>query len=301
MAMLTFANSELIITRSLLSRGFVEPHRTHHGSAKKFLLFSALKSSVQSGELVGDEVMKGFLKERQLNGDFVSKAYDMLQKRNSDLNIDEFEFETSTAQQTSQLSDNASTTTAPQYKKLTFKDRQINSEKRKKLNLLQYEALKGELLFLTVGIGAACTVYCLLAFSIEAAVSYAAGVLFSCLYLQLLYNHTDNISQESVPEIFMIEKPRKKIGITSEDLRDNFKKTISGITLSLASPRLVIPASIYGIWAFSQHFHNDFFNFQLVPGAMGFFAYKAAALIQAYRDNENLLMTFPENEESDFN
>jgi hypothetical protein len=34
---------------------------------------------------------------------------------------------------------------------------------------------------------------------------------------------------------------------------------------------------------------------------MGFFAYKAAALVQAYRDNEELRMIFPENEESDAN
>jgi hypothetical protein len=34
---------------------------------------------------------------------------------------------------------------------------------------------------------------------------------------------------------------------------------------------------------------------------MGFFAYKAAALVQAYRDNEDLCIIFQENEESDTN
>ncbi|MCH1932437.1 hypothetical protein L9G16_20020, partial [Shewanella sp. A25] len=75
----------------------------------------------------------------------------------------------------------------PVSKRLSAKDRQDERERRKELNLLRYEALKDELLLLTTGIGAACSLYCLLVFSLEAAVSYAFGVAFSCLYLQLLY------------------------------------------------------------------------------------------------------------------
>lgn len=36
---------------------------------------------------------------------------------------------------------------------------------------------------------------------------------------------------------------------------------------------------------------------QLVPAMFGMFAYKAAALVQVYRDNEDLTLVFPENEE----
>ncbi|KAJ4764370.1 NF-kappa-B inhibitor-like protein [Rhynchospora pubera] len=309
--LLSFTNYELSNSRYLLTRALMARNRT-----RRHLVFSTLPSPLPSSELVGDEVMQIFLKERQLNGDFVSRAFDKLQRRN-ELKFDGQE--TNTAEETtSQMYDNeeidgsylrlaatrdwiSGTSDAPINKKLTMKDWKNESDKRKKLNLLKYETLKGELLFLTVGIGAVCSVYCLLNLSFEAAVSYSAGVLFSCLYLQLLYWHTDKISKHDIPEIFHIKKTKRKIGITSEDLRDNLKKLLSGTVVSLSSPRLVIPASVYGLWALSQHFHNDILNFQLVPGVMGFFAYKAAALVQAYRDNEDLLMIFPENEESDAN
>lgn len=36
---------------------------------------------------------------------------------------------------------------------------------------------------------------------------------------------------------------------------------------------------------------------QIVPAMVGMFVYKAAALVQVYRDNEDLQLVFPENEE----
>lgn len=156
--------------------------------------------------------------------------------------------------------------------------------------------LKREILLLSVGIGTACSGYCLIVLSAQAAISYAAGVLFSCLYLQLLYQHADNLSKEAVPQIFM-KKKSKKIGIRSQDLEDLLEKTIKGSGIALSSPRLVIPAAIYGLWILSQHFAGDFFDFQLVPAMFGMFAYKAAALVQVYRDNEDLQFVFPDNEE----
>lgn len=38
-------------------------------------------------------------------------------------------------------------------------------------------------------------------------------------------------------------------------------------------------------------------SLQLVPAMFGMFAYKAAALVQVYRDNEDLQFVFPDNEE----
>ena len=35
---------------------------------------------------------------------------------------------------------------------------------------------------------------------------------------------------------------------------------------------------------------------QIVPAMVGMFVYKAAALVQVYRDNEDLQFVFPENE-----
>ncbi|CAN6325369.1 unnamed protein product [Urochloa humidicola] len=171
-------------------------------------------------------------------------------------------------------------------------------KKRKELNLLKYEALKDELLLLTTGIGAACSLYCLLVFSLETAVSYAFGVGFSCLYLQLLCRHTDNLSKEDIPEVFL-KKKVKKIGITSEDLKNTIEKTLGGAGVALSSPRLVIPAVIFGLSSLSDHFQNSFFSFEVLPGMMGFLAYKAAALVQVYRDNEDLRLILPEEEDVD--
>jgi hypothetical protein len=40
---------------------------------------------------------------------------------------------------------------------------------------------------------------------------------------------------------------------------------------------------------------------QVLPGMMGFLAYKAAALVQVYRDNEDLRLILPEEEDADSN
>ncbi|CAL9137031.1 unnamed protein product [Musa textilis] len=280
--------------------------------ARRNLAVSVSKSSLTESEVAGEDVLHMFLKDRQLNGDFISKVSDVLWSKK---NIEFAELETNTLKEDNRYheevveTDNNSgflkltrtrewvsgQSIAPANKKEVAKNWQNESEKRKKLNLLKYEALKRELLVLTVGVGAACSVYCLVIFSFQAAFSYAAGVLFSCLYLQLLYNHADNLSIEAIPEIFM-QKKMKRIGIRSEDLKNVLEKTLNGTAIALSSPRLAIPAAIYGLWAFSQHFPNGYFDFELVPGMFGFFAYKAAALIQVYRDNEDLHLIFPDEE-----
>ncbi|WRX32378.1 hypothetical protein QQP08_026260 [Theobroma cacao] len=247
-----------------------------------------LKTSSHSGsESVEEDVLQMFFKDREVNGDFISKASDMLWQREVLKVVDPDAGQSAdTGQQAEQvmgsdddggflklsrtqewlLGDNS----APMNKKAIAKVSQDDSERRKKLNLLKYEA---------------------------AAVSYAVGVLFSCLYLQLLYQHVDNLSKEMVPPIFLLKK-LKKIGIRSEDLQEFFERSIKGSGIALSSPRLVIPAAVYGLWILSHKFlANDFFDFQLTPAMIGMFAYKAAALVQVYRDNEDLQFVFPENEE----
>nr|CAD1833148.1 unnamed protein product [Ananas comosus var. bracteatus] len=261
----------------LLLRGF-SLHGSH-GVARRSLCVSVFRSSLQ-GETT--------------EWDLISKASDMLWGR-KDLKLDALE--TSIVEEDSKQSNDAMESEADSgFLKLTTTRDWIAGDSSAPLNRKLAAELKSELLLLTTGIGAACSLYCLLNFSFEAAVSYASGVLFSCLYLQLLYYHTDNLSKEAIPTIFLQKKSKNKIGIRSEDLKNVVEKTMSGTTIALSSPRLVIPASIYGLWALSRHFNNDFFDFQIVPGMMGFFAYKAAALVQVYRDNENLHMIFPENE-----
>ncbi|OVA03869.1 hypothetical protein BVC80_1321g12 [Macleaya cordata] len=256
-----------------------------------------------------------FLKERQLNGDFVSKASDILRRRN-DLKFVDSEA-TLLAENPPQLQleevmevENdggflkltktqewvSGDPTAPANRKAIFKELQNDSERRKRLNLLQYDAIKKEMIVLTAGIGTLCSGYCLVVFSVQAAISYATGVLFSFLYLQLLYYHVDNLSREAVPQIFR-QRKLKKIGIRSEDLENLIERTLNGSAMALSSPRLMIPAAIYGLWGLSSHFNSDLFSFQLVPAMLGLFAYKAAALVQVYRDNEDLRLIFPGDDE----
>jgi len=128
-----------------------------------------------------------FHEERQLHGDFVTKISDMVWRR-SGANVDAVE---ATAVQGSaadvaqpedvqeDVADEGVLRLAatrdwvsgdispPVSKRRSAKDRQNESDKRKELNLLKYEALKDELLLLTTGIGAACSLYCLLVFSLE--------------------------------------------------------------------------------------------------------------------------------------
>lgn len=267
-------------------------------------------------EVAEEDVLQTFFKERQLNGDLVSKVSDVFWKRefaNSvDIDADDGAEFGDTPQLAEQVTENdaggflkLSTTnewvlgdiSAPVNRKARAKALQNDSDRRRKLNLLQYEALQRELMLLSIGIGTACTGYCLIALSSQAAISYATGVLFSCLYLKLLYQQADNISRDAVPQIFR-QRKTKKIGIRSEDLEDFLEKTIKGCGIALSSPRLVIPAAIYGLWILShQKFAGDLFDFQLVPAMLGLFVYKAAALYQVYRDNEDLQFIFPDNEE----
>ncbi|XP_057806643.1 uncharacterized protein LOC131021461 [Salvia miltiorrhiza] len=305
---------------SLSATGFLPNHsRIHCVKRRRFFsripaVFSSLKSStppVEVDELGGDDVLQAFFRERKSDGDIIARICDELWLRGANENSRNFEdvsdnknFNAEQAleeeseggflklKKTSEwlLGDVDS---APMNKKMTMKEVADGSEKRKRLNFLRYEALKRELLLLTVAIGTACSGYCLVTLSVQAAVSYATGVLFSCLYFQLLCKQADNISREMVPEIFRKKKP-KKIGIRSEDLQDSLEKTLKGAGLALSSPRLVIPAAIYGLWELSQHFTHDIFDFQLVPAMVGLFAYKAAALVQVYRDNEDLQLIFPD-------
>lgn len=286
------------------------PSHRIHGLSKRSLCVAVSRIG---NEAIGEDIMRTFVMERQANGDFITKVTDLIWRRD-ELKLDNPEtgFLEENHQQLDEVANDedvggflkltqtrawvSGEDVGPVNKRLAFKDWQNEVEKRKKLNLLKYEALKGELLFLTIGIGAACSAYCLIVLSVEAGISYAAGVLFSCLYLQLLFYQADNLSEETVSDIFM-QKRAKKIGIRSEDLKYALEKTLKGSAMALSSPRLVIPAAIYGLWALSHRFSDTYFDFQLVPGMFGFFAYKAAALVQVYRDNEDLLLVFPDQEE----
>jgi hypothetical protein len=54
-----------------------------------------------------------------------------------------------------------------------------------------------------------------------------------------------------------------RIGIRSEDLKNTVEKTLGGSIFVLSSPRLIIPAVIFGLATFSSHFQNSIFNFEV--------------------------------------
>ncbi|XP_047081593.1 uncharacterized protein LOC124692299 [Lolium rigidum] len=289
---------DLAARRSLAPLGLaLRPRRSPRVPALRY-------SSLQAGDSLGEqEVMRMFLEDRQENGDFISKVADMVLRRNA-TGLDVVEATTYQESDADFREDVTGEATGDLVavdgslsvrRRLAYMERKKESDKRREFNLMKYEAIKDELLLLTAGIGAACTVYCALVFSLQAGISYAFGVAFSWLYLQLLYRRADNLSKEDVPEVFL-RKTVKKIGIRSEDLKNTVEKTLGGSVFVLSSPRLIIPAVIFGLSTFSSHFHNSIFNFELVPGMMGFFAYKAAALVQVYRDNDDLRLILPDDD-----
>ncbi|CAN1310509.1 hypothetical protein LINPERPRIM_LOCUS28096 [Linum perenne] len=283
---------------------------------------SPLKASYTPvSELADEDVLQMFLEERAESGDLVSKICDMFWQGDLiklvDADVTKPIIHTSTQEQEQVTEDDqedgflklATTqqwilgaSDAPRNKKAIAKALQDDRERRKKLSFLKYEALKRELMFLSFGIGTACCGYCLVILSLQAAMSYAVGVLFSAVaytfssYIGILTTFRGKwfhqFSHRRNRRICFIHR----IGIRSEDLRDSFEKAIKGSGIALSSPRLVIPAAVYGLWALCHHYvGNDFFDFQIVPAMFGMFVYKAAALVQVYRDNEDLELVFPEN------
>ncbi|GAY68499.1 hypothetical protein CUMW_264590 [Citrus unshiu] len=248
------------------------PHTQKPLSKKTSPTFSSSllrTSSRPVSEVAEEDVLQMFFKDRELNVDFISRTSDMFWLMGAlkfvDFDADAGKF-ADNSEQAHQwlLGDNS----APINKKPSAKALQDDSERRKRLNLLKYEALKRELMLLSVGIGTAWSGYCLISLSVQVAFSYVVGVLF-------------------------------RIGIRSEDLKYFLERSFKGSSLALSSPRLVIPATIYGLWVLShRYFANAFFDFQIVPAMFGMLVYKAAALVQVYRDNEDLQLVFPENEET---
>eukprot|EP00850_Spirogloea_muscicola_P018352 SM000167S02965 [mRNA] locus=s167:240476:241133:+ [translate_table: standard] len=91
----------------------------------------------------------------------------------------------------------------------------------------------------------------------------------------------------------MQRKPWKKVaGITTQGFSSFLQKAASGSQQALASRRLAVPAALMAMWAVTSHLSNKVeghFHLELAPILLGFMAYKAAALIQAFRDNKELL------------
>ncbi|GAY68498.1 hypothetical protein CUMW_264590 [Citrus unshiu] len=273
------------------------PHTQKPLSKKTSPTFSSSllrTSSRPVSEVAEEDVLQMFFKDRELNVDFISRTSDMFWLMGAlkfvDFDADAGKF-ADNSEQAHQwlLGDNS----APINKKPSAKALQDDSERRKRLNLLKYEALKRELMLLSVGIGTAWSGYCLISLSVQVAFSYVVGVLFS------LPGAKDQTESGTLLGSLAFRTTGRRIGIRSEDLKYFLERSFKGSSLALSSPRLVIPATIYGLWVLShRYFANAFFDFQIVPAMFGMLVYKAAALVQVYRDNEDLQLVFPENEET---
>ncbi|GLJ51655.1 hypothetical protein SUGI_1097710 [Cryptomeria japonica] len=278
----------------------------------RWKIFAVTRTTRSDNELSAKDLFKLFLKERQLEGDFITKTSDkfwtkevlevdkqQIEKVNENVQPQKISEKESggflkLSRTKSWVSGNDEAPVNEIYLKTEWK---TDRENRRRIGLLEYEALKRELFLITAGIGAACTGYCYFVFSPQVALSYAAGAVASCFYLRLLYHHADNISKEKLAEVFTRKKV-KKIGIRSDDIRELFEKISGGTTMALSSPRLVIPAALFGFWDLSKHLFANSLDFEIAPAILGLFAYKAAALVQAYRDNEDLLISFMKDEEN---
>ncbi|MCO5597858.1 hypothetical protein L7F22_051943 [Adiantum nelumboides] len=256
--------------------------------------------------LSAQEFFDSFLRSRQLRNDFVSKASDVLWKRElwdvDEEKLNQVRARLAELQKLREEDDGVGYLKlsqakqwglgmdgAPSNGKPETSDMEILEDDRRRMGLLEYEALKRELSLLTTAIAAFGSIYCGLLFSIEASVSYALGALGSLLYLQLLFRHADRLSEENVASVFR-RKRQKKIGVRSSDLQDAFEKALFGSSFALSSPRLVIPVALYGLWTYQLgHLQLDL---QITPLMFGFFAYKAAVLVQTFRENKNLAMSF---------
>lgn len=275
-------------------------------------MLKAMQERNTENTLSAQEFFESFLRSRQFKSDFVSKASDVLWKREV-FDVDEeklSQVRTRLAElQKLREEDNSGgflklsqsrqwglgVDEAPTNAKLRTSDMQLMEYDRRRASLLEYEALKRELSLLTSTVAAFCSIYCGLVFSLEASVSYAIGSLGSLLYLQLLFRHVDHLSEENVAAVFM-RKRQKKIGIRSSDLQDAFEKAFFGSSFALSSPRLVIPVSLYGLWTLVHRLGD--LDLQITPLMFGFFAYKAALLVQAFRENKDLAMSFEKENKS---
>ncbi|KAH9659680.1 hypothetical protein KPL70_023952 [Citrus sinensis] len=245
-----------------MSYGFLEISFRAHTSTRTYMKPLSKKtsptfsssllrtSSSPVSEVAEEDVLQMFFKDRELNGDFISKTSDMfwlmgaLKFVDFDADAGKFADNSEQAHQVVLL---------PKSLLLQHSTTKAVYDADFCTLILQ---LKRELMLLSVGIGTAWSGYCLITLSVQ------------------------NWNKR-------------------EDLKYFLERSFKGSSLALLSPRLVIPATIYGLWVLShRYFANAFFDFQIVPAMFGMLVYKAAVLVQVYRDSEDLQLVFPENEET---
>eukprot|EP00252_Welwitschia_mirabilis_P014654 TRINITY_DN3228_c0_g1_i2.p1 TRINITY_DN3228_c0_g1~~TRINITY_DN3228_c0_g1_i2.p1 ORF type:complete len:299 (-),score=55.75 TRINITY_DN3228_c0_g1_i2:169-1065(-) len=257
-------------------------------------VFAVNKTSRPDAEISAQEMFELFLSERQVTGDLISKASDMIWK------VEFQEGDKPTTDESKELFQQSArgdrVDNEGRLLKLSQTKHWVSGDSKAPLSEKISPALKREILLLTGGIAAASFAYCYLMFTPQVAWSYALGAAGSCIYLQLLYYHTDNISWQNLSKVFRSKKV-KKIGIQSIDVRRAFEKAFKGGLLAASSPRLLVPSALFGLWALLKHYFGDM-ELQLAPTIFGFFAYKGAIIVQIFRENEGFLYISSETDDN---
>ncbi|CAI5477209.1 unnamed protein product, partial [Closterium sp. Yama58-4] len=162
-------------------------------------------------------------------------------------------------------------------------------EESRQQTMREYGDLKKQLSQTAIGVGAAGTLYCFLGISIQTAISYAIGSAASCLYLLLLFNDADTITPQDLPPAFLIDrsKPKRKGLVDSLKTVDSPEKLLQGAQLALSSRRLLVPAALVLLWAFSVQFSGsdpNSLHVEFAPLFIGFLSYKIAVLLFTVED-----------------
>lgn len=162
-------------------------------------------------------------------------------------------------------------------------------KERREQTMQEYGELKRKLSQLTLGVGGAGALYCLLGISIQSGISYSVGSAASCVYLLLLFNHADTITQEDLPQSFLIDrnKPKRPGLVNALSSVDSPLKVLEGARLAMSSQRLLVPAALIGMWAVSSNTWDGSetsFHLQFGPLFLGFLSYKFAILLFTFQD-----------------
>eukprot|EP00249_Psilotum_nudum_P000774 c12888_g1_i1 orf=115-1182(+) len=124
----------------------------------------------------------------------------------------------------------------------------------------QYNQLKTDLQFFTLAVGGVGTITAYVSYSAEIAASYGVGLIGSLVYIRMLGNSVDSFG--------------KQVGLQS--LRG-----------AVGQPRLLVPVvlvMIYNRWNEFLVSEYGFIHLQLIPILIGFFTYKAATVVEVFKD-----------------
>ncbi|KAG6551153.1 hypothetical protein Mapa_007388 [Marchantia paleacea] len=138
--------------------------------------------------------------------------------------------------------------------------KQIDPKVAAETERIRYLKLKRDLQITTLGIGGLCAVSTYFAYSPQVAASYGAGLLGALVYVRMLGSSVDSIGAQDAG---------------------------SAARGALGQPRLLVPVvlvMVYNRWNALAVPEYDVMSLQLIPMLVGFFTYKAATLVETFKE-----------------